>query len=176
MLESYRFDTAFCKAMRTIHIHTHLAAKPDIVKNHVMTPALLNYVVAGLMKFRPIDPAAFPDRWTPGKYTVRMLAFHVIPVGRQIVGIELPQENDEWFVRDNGSGSIARVWDHLIFVEPEGNGTRYTDHVRVDAGILTWPVMLYAALFYRYRQKRWHKLVRLNFEPLLLSEAENQKN
>ena len=113
--------------MRTIRIATHLAAKPDVVKNHVMTPALLNYVVAGLMKFRPIVPTAFPDRWTPGKYTVLMLAFHAIPVGRQVVGIELPQENDDWLVRDNGSGSIARVWDHLIFVEPDGTGSELGD-------------------------------------------------
>jgi hypothetical protein len=160
--------------MRTIHIETHLAADPDIVKNHVLTPALLNYVVAGLMKFQPIDPPAFPDRWIPGKYMVRMLAFHVIPVGRQVVGIELPQESDDWFVRDNGGGSIARVWDHLIFVEPEGKGTRYTDLVRIDAGILTWPVVLYATLFYRHRQRRWRKLVRLNFEPLMPCPGEYQ--
>lgn len=157
--------------MKTIQVETHLAIKPDVVRNHVMTPALLCYVVAGLMKFRPIDPAIFPDRWAPGKYVVSMLAFHLIPIGRQVVGIELPQDNEKWYLRDNGSGSIARVWDHFIFIDPEGEGTRYVDYVRIDAGILTWPVVLYATLFYRYRQWRWRKLVRLNFEPLVLRAA-----
>jgi hypothetical protein len=163
----------FLKAMRTITEETYLAADPDIVKRHLMTPALLNYVVAGFMKFRPVEPAALPDRWTPGEYKVLMLAFHVLPVGWQIVRIEKPDENDEWFLRDNGLGSIARSWDHRIFVAPEGEGTRYVDEVRIDAGILTWPVALYAALFYRYRQRRWRKLVGLNFAPLHTFESDN---
>lgn len=131
-----------------------------------MTPALLNYVVAGLMKFQPIDPVEFPRSWSAGKYMVRMLAFHFLPVGWQTVGIELPEGHEAWFVRDNGSGSIAKVWDHLIFIEPDASGTCYVDEVRIDAGILTWPVSLYAELFYRYRQRRWRKLVAANFRPL----------
>jgi hypothetical protein len=131
-----------------------------------MTPALLNYVVAGLMKFQPIDPSEFPERWSPGLYKVRMSAFHLIPVGWQYVGIELPSEHDSWFVRDNGSGSIAKVWDHLIFIEPDGDQTRYVDEIRIDAGILSWPVSIYAKLFYRYRQWRWRRLVALDFQPL----------
>jgi len=152
--------------MRTINITTHLDAAPDVIRKHVMTPRLLNYVVAGLMKFQPIQPASFPHRWSPGNYRVRMLAFHVIPIGWQNVGIELPEEGDDWFVRDKGSGSIARIWDHLIFIGPDGAGTRYVDRIRIDAGVLTGPVALYAKLFYRYRQRRWRKLVRLCFSPL----------
>lgn len=131
-----------------------------------MTPALLNYVIAGLMKFRPISPPAFPERWSPGVYKVHMRAFHLIPVGWQTVGIELPGENDPWFVRDNGGGSVARVWDHLIFIEPNGDGTRYVDEVRIDAGIFSWPVSIYARLFYLHRQRRWRKLVAADFRPL----------
>jgi len=158
--------------MRTITITTHLAVEADVVRKHVMTPALLNYVVAGLMKFQPIEPEVFPDRWIPGKYKVRMLAFHILPIGWQSVGIELPGESDEWFVRDNGSGSIARVWDHLIFIKPERAGTRYVDRVCIEAGILTWPVILYATLFYWHRQRRWRKLVELGFEPLAPGRAD----
>jgi hypothetical protein len=152
--------------MRTITITTHLDAEPEAVRKHVMMPELLNYAVAGFMKFQPIQPDSFPLKWSPGSYRVRMLAFHVLPVGWQKVSIELPERGDDWFIRDNGSGSIARVWDHLIFVEPEGSGSRYVDQVRIDAGILTWIVKLYAILFYRHRQRRWRKLVDLDFRPL----------
>lgn len=152
--------------MKTITITTYLDVEPDVVREHVMTPRLLNYIVAGLMTFRPVQPDALPHRWRPGKYVVRMRAFHLLPIGWQIVGIELPARGDDWFIRDNGSGSIARTWDHLIYIEPEGAGTRYVDRVRIDAGALTVPVALYAKLFYRYRQMRWRKLVRLDFSPL----------
>jgi hypothetical protein len=153
-------------AVKTIRVSTHLDAEPDIVRQHVMTPALLDYVVAGLMAFRPIEPKILPSQWLPGRYKVKTLAFHLLPIGWQTVKIELPDPGDPWFIRDNGSGSIARVWDHRIFIEPEGAGTRYVDEVSIDAGILTRLVALYARFFYTHRQRRWRKLVRLGFRPL----------
>ena len=45
--------------MRTLKISTYLAADLETVKSYLMTPALLNYVVAGLMKFHPIDRTKF---------------------------------------------------------------------------------------------------------------------
>ena len=105
--------------MRTLKISTYLAADLETVKSYLMTPALLNYVVAGLMKFHPIEPNFFPSKWVEGKFSVKMFAFHFLPIGKQIVGIEFPQKSDHWVLRDNGSGSIAKTWDHLIFLESE---------------------------------------------------------
>ena len=73
-----------------------------------MTPALLNYVVAGLMKFHPIEPNFFPSKWV--EFSVKMFAFHFLPIVTKI---------RSWVLRDNGSGSIAKNWDHLIFLESE---------------------------------------------------------
>ncbi len=152
--------------MKTVTIRTYLEADVAAVESHVLRPALLNYVVAGLMKFRPIAPSRLPEKWTPGTYRVAMRAFHFLPAGWQNVRIEFPGPGDNWFMRDNGHGSIAKVWDHLIFIEREGNGTRYVDQIRIDAGALTWFVALYANLFYRHRQRRWRRLVRRNFAPI----------
>ena len=66
-----------------------------------------------------------------------MFAFHFLPIGKQIVGIEFPQKSDHWVLRDNGSGSIAKTWDHLIF-RIGGGRTRYTDEVSIDAGLFTY--------------------------------------
>ena len=60
-----------------------------------------------------------------------MFAFHFLPIGKQIIGIEFPQKSDHWVLRDNGSGSIAKTWDHLIFLESEGLDIR---KVSIDAG------------------------------------------
>ena len=53
-----------------------------------------------------------------------------------------------------------RNWNHLIRIEPEGAGSRYTDEIEIGAGPLTPLISLYAKLFYRYRQRRWRKLAR----------------
>jgi hypothetical protein len=42
--------------MRTLKISTYLAADLETVKSYLMTPAMLNYVVTGLMKFQLIEP------------------------------------------------------------------------------------------------------------------------
>ena len=49
---------------RTLKISTYLAADLETVKSYLMTPALLNYVVAGLMKFHPIEPNFFLSKRT----------------------------------------------------------------------------------------------------------------
>ena len=65
--------------MRTLKISTYLAADLETVKSYLMTPALLNYVAAGLMKFHPIEPNFFPSKWVEGKFSVKMFAFHFYP-------------------------------------------------------------------------------------------------
>ena len=63
-------------------ISTYLAADLETVKSYLMTPALLNYVVSGLMKFHPIEPNFFPSKWVEGKFSVKMFAFHFLPIGK----------------------------------------------------------------------------------------------
>jgi hypothetical protein len=94
-----------------------------------------------------------------------MALFGVLPLGRQRIGIEFPSPPTGCYqVRDNGQGRIAHTWDHLITIEPLGaTQCRYTDRVEVRAGILTPAVALFAALFYRHRQRRWRQLVANGF-------------
>ncbi len=47
-----------------------------------------------------------------------------------------------------------RRWDHWIFVAAEGGGTRYTDRVNVEAGLLTPFIWRFARVFYGHRQRR----------------------
>jgi hypothetical protein len=122
------------------------------------------YVNAGLLTFQTAEAAPLPEIWREGRYRVHLKLFGWLPIGEQYIGIEQPVDGDRWFVRDNGSGIIARVWDHLIFVEPDGEGTRYTDRVRIEAGVLTPFVVLFAHIQYRYRQCRWRRLVANHFD------------
>ena len=151
--------------MRTLKISTYLASYLETVKSYLMTPAL-PIMCRLALKFHPIEPNSFSSKWVERQFSIKMFAFHFLPIGKQIIGIEFPQKSDHWVLRDNGSGSIAKTWDHLIFLESEGGGTRYTDEVSIDAGLFTLPIYIYAFIFYSYRQMRWRKLVNLNFRPL----------
>ena len=56
--------------------------------------------------------------------------------------------------------------DHRITLKVDGEGTSYTDNVRIEAGILTPIVWAFAVCFYHYRQRRWRQLVKNNFKKL----------
>jgi hypothetical protein len=122
----------------------------------VQTPRLLQHVAWPLVVFRSREHGGFPQQWAPGPHRLWMLAFGLIPLGPQTIGIEIgPHENNLYRLRDNGSGLLARTWDHLITIAPEGAGARYTDKVRIGAGLLTPLVWAFASIFYRWRQVRW---------------------
>ncbi len=147
-----------------VDVSTRLAAPPEKVWEYVQTPRLLQHVAAPLLIFRSCERDGFPDTWSPGPHRVWMFAFGVLPLGPQTVGIEIgPNENGVYRVRDNGSGLLAKTWDHHIIIKPDGAGTHYTDHVRVEAGLLTLFVWAFASVFYRWRQMRWRALVRRGF-------------
>ncbi|MFO0204344.1 MAG: hypothetical protein ACK528_14595, partial [Alphaproteobacteria bacterium] len=119
--------------------------------------------VEALLFFAEVSPVDFftGTRWSA---SIKPFAFGVIPLGPQTVGIEIgPNENGAYRVRDDGSGLLVQVWDHLITLEPEEDGTRYTDRVRIEAGLMTPFVWAFAMVFYRWRQARWRSLVKRQF-------------
>jgi hypothetical protein len=55
---------------------------------------------------------------------------------------------------------MLRTWDHTLHVEPvDQTSCRYSDTVDIDAGALTPAATLMAGWIYRYRHRRWRKLV-----------------
>ncbi|QPH52839.1 SRPBCC family protein [Pontivivens ytuae] len=137
-----------------VELTCHIDAPPDEVWRLLQRSALLEHIAAPLVVFRPID-GPFPEHWSPGRYRAWMLLVGVLPMGRQWIDISFP---DEFTLRDNGAGDLVRRWDHWIFVEAEGNGTRYTDRVDVEAGLLTPFIWFFARVFYAHRQRRWRAL------------------
>lgn len=151
--------------MATITVSTYLNAAPKVVRDHVQRTQLLEYVAKPILRFKPVEPPIFPEVWAEGNYRARMLFAGFIPLGFQNIGLEKPpMRGDTWLVRDNGSGTLVKTWDHLIEVSPEGDGTRYVDHVTIRAGLLTPFIVLFAHVFYRHRQRRWRRLVASGFD------------
>jgi hypothetical protein len=147
---------------------TLLAISAEEAFRHVRTSALLEYVAAPVMRFTLLEPAALPTEWEEARYKVGLRLFGFLPIGHQWIVTSAPNgEKPPLILRDNGHSPMIRKWDHWIFIEPlSASSCRYIDRVNVEAGILTPGVWLFAKLFYAHRQRRWQKLVALNFAPL----------
>jgi hypothetical protein len=88
-----------------------------------------------------------------------LFAFHVVPVGRHYIDVKLIDgQYREIFTNEHGS--LAKMWNHRIRVEPLSNSVvRYTDEIEIGAGILTPLIWVFAHIFYRHRQRRWKNLL-----------------
>lgn len=153
-----------------VQVSTLLDCPPAITWQEVQTSKLLEYVAAPLVKFVPVQPDTFPEVWVDGKYLVQMRLLGVIPFGKHWIVISRPTTvNDSnkqvHELLDDGYGDIISKWRHLITIQETLDGrTHYTDTIEVAAGILTFGVWIYANIFYRYRQRRWRKLVKADFK------------
>jgi len=94
-----------------------------------------------------------------------LFAFHVIPAYRHTIEIvEVDEANRT--VRTHEHGGLLKAWNHTLHVEPiDGRSSRYTDTVDIDAGLATALVAVVAKGIYRYRHRRWRKLVRRHMLP-----------
>ncbi|AWW73265.1 hypothetical protein CD351_02355 [Erythrobacter sp. KY5] len=155
---------------KTVELTTRIAAPPEVVLRHVMTPRLLDHVAAPMIRFSYPPSFDRAGEWPLGKHCVTMRFMGIIPIGWQVIGIEVPDspDKDTHLLRDNGYGPLIRRWDHWIAVRPDpsGSGTLYTDRVHIDAGLLTPVIAAYAKVFYAHRQKRWRELAADGFAAL----------
>ncbi|WP_337179490.1 hypothetical protein [Hydrogenophaga borbori] len=143
-----------------LDLSTYLDCSVEQAIAAVKTTKLLGFVAHPLVRFTPIDPAAWPLRWIEGTYRVGVRILGVLPLGWQAIVISYPTSPDGFCLRDNGHSALVRVWDHTISITPRAGRTRYTDSVRIEAGLVTLPVWLFAQVFYRHRQRRWRLLAR----------------
>jgi hypothetical protein len=146
-----------------VDVSTYLPCDPEQAIRHMRTTRLHQYVAAPLLRMIPRRPSRLPEIWPEGTSWFSMRLFGFIPFGKQATVVSFPEHEGGFCVRDNGYGSLARKWDHVVTVEASGNGTLYRDRVTVEAGILTPIAWGFAQVFYRHRQRRWRKLVARSF-------------
>ena len=152
---------------RTITLTTKIPACSERVWTEVQTSRLLLYVASGFIRFSPANGEAFFEKWD-GETVIELKAWMwllgFIPLGWQIMRVEpLEPIGKVRRLRDNGRGLWMRRWDHIILIEPDGENTRYTDDVTIEAGLFTAPIALFARAFYAHRQRRWVKLAKSGF-------------
>lgn len=94
-----------------------------------------------------------------------MTAFNLIPAYRHTIEV-LEVDDATRTIRSHEHGGVLRRWDHTLHVEPVGaHRCRYSDTVIIDAGRHTAATCRIATVIYRYRQRRWHRLVHRHLMP-----------
>jgi hypothetical protein len=164
-----------------LKISCTLACSAERALQEVMKPTLMQHIAQPLVYFSPLVPAGLPAQWQDGGvYPVRLRLFGWLPFGTQTIRTsgaseETPQ-GPVYRLRDNGYSRMIKVWDHGIAIRSvprarPGLNTigatahcTYTDTLKLHAGIWTPFIWLFAQGFYRWRQRRWQRLIKNNFE------------
>lgn len=149
---------------RTVRIETELPTDADRVWSALQHPASFLYVTRGLFgmpalagRTDPVRAGEVAEGW--------LLAFHLVPVHRHTIEV-VELDRSTRTIRTHEHGGVLRSWDHVLHAEPvDGSRCRYRDTVTIDAGRLTALVAALAVGIYRYRQRRWRRLVRRHLFP-----------
>lgn len=150
--------------MKTIHIETELPTAAKSVWRAMQHPASFSYVCRGLISIPALTGRTEPMH--EGECgTGWLLLFHVIPLSHHTIHLVEVDEGTHT-LRSHEHGGMLRTWNHTLHVEPVSDVTcRYSDTVEIDAGHLTAVVAWFSRGIYRYRQRRWHKLVHKHLLP-----------
>jgi hypothetical protein len=163
----------------TVNVETVLPTDTDRVWSALKHPASFLYVVRGLFGMPALAGRTDPIRAGEAG-TGWLLAFHVLPLHRHTIEV-LSVDDGTRTIRTHEHGGVLRRWDHTLHVSPVpvpgGSGgprCRYRDTVTIDAGPLTAIVATLAVGIYRYRHRRWHRLVRKHLLPAAGVSATNR--
>jgi hypothetical protein len=149
---------------RTVCIETELPTDADRVWSAMQYPVTFLYLVHGLFgmpalagRSAPVVAGESGSGW--------LFAFHVIPAYRHTLEV-VEVDPATRTLRTHEYGGVLKRWDHTLHAEPLGDGRcRYRDTITIDAGRLTPLAAVVARGIFRYRQRRWHRLVRNHLLP-----------
>jgi ligand-binding SRPBCC domain-containing protein len=145
--------------MALVERSTTLEASADAVWAAVKTPSAFRTVTRGLLTMPVIHRRQ--AEWCEGETVVGwVFLFGLLPFSRHHLHISSIDESSRTLSSCEFGGLIT-TWDHDIEVIPIDAVTCvYRDRIKIDAGIMTPLIVLYAHWFYRMRQRRWRALAK----------------
>lgn len=131
------------------------------------TPALLQFVAKGMIRFKPTD-GGFPPQWqVDSTYSTKMRLFGFLPFGGKHYLLITKVDDENKIISTHEWDRRAKVWNHDITLRDLGDGTTfYTDSIIIYGGALTGAITRFAKKFYIHRQKRWQKVAKGEFVAL----------
>ncbi len=148
---------------KKLTVHSEIPMAIDIAWNNVKTPALLQFVAKGMIKFKS-DGNTFPKQWDVGKtYGVKMRVFGFIPFGG-IHYLSIKKIDDNVYMLSTKEwDKVAKVWNHEVMMRDLGDGKiYYQDSITIYGGMMTGFITSFAKRFYNHRQKRWQIVAEKN--------------
>lgn len=124
-----------------------------------LQPATFVYVTLGMLGMPALCGRQEPFR-VGEKVSGRLFLGNLIPLWAHEIEI-VDIDRDSMQLVSHERGGLVRMWHHTIDVEPVSpHDCRMRDTVQIDAGRASTLVTRWAARFYRYRHRRWDRLIR----------------
>ncbi len=107
----------------------------------------LKAAVGGLVKYEGLPSG----RVTDGQVVrTRVSLFGFMPPFDYTMEV-LECDPTQMIVRSHEYGGAVKSWDHTLRVEAIPGGSRLIDHIRIDAGAMSWAYDGWASFMYRRR-------------------------
>ncbi len=144
-----------------VRVETVLDCPADKAWLLVLKSATLVHVARPLARIVP-DELPFPGEWSDkGTYFCRSYLFGFIPFGTRKIFLERV-DSTKREIQSRESDSLIGRWDHLISIKQIDKGhCLYSDEIEIGAGPMTIWIWAWANWFYRHRQSRWKRLIRV---------------
>jgi ligand-binding SRPBCC domain-containing protein len=143
----------------TVRVRSRLAAPADQVWQLLQSKKTFLFITRGMMTFTGSEDWPEPLLSPGAKIDTRVRFFGRGPAFRHQIRImrvdEIKREIDT-----EENGGLMDIWNHRMRVEAvSGEKSLYTDHIELRAGLITPVVWSFAFVYYRYRHRRWRKLL-----------------
>lgn len=148
---------------RQLTVSSEIPMDLDSAWANVKTPALLQFVAKGMIRFKAVE-SEFPKQWEVGQtYGAKMRVFGFIPFGgtHYLYIQKIEDDNNTISTKEWDTG--AKVWNHDVTMKDLGNeAIYYEDSITIYGGVMTKFIASFAKRFYIHRQKRWQIVAKEN--------------
>lgn len=141
---------------RVLSVSSIIPINLDTAWNNIQSPALLQFVAKGMIKFKSVDNP-FPEKWKQGEtYKAKMRVYGFFPFGGTHYLTIDTIDSKNFYISTKEWDSGAKVWNHEVFMKDLGDGTiLYEDRIVIYGGFMTGFITWFAKRFYKHRQGRW---------------------
>ena len=150
---------------KKLTVHSEISIGIDTAWENVKTPALLEFVAKGMIKFKSVN-GGFPKQWEVGQiYGFESRVFGIIPFGGIHYLFVEKIDDSNYMLSTKEWDRDVKIWNHSIVMRDLGNGSiYYEDGITIYGGMMTGIITSFAKKFYKHRQKRWQIVVSNNLK------------
>ncbi|MGH1446946.1 MAG: SRPBCC family protein [Cognatishimia sp.] len=133
----------------------HYAASPERVWNMVTDYTALSIVCKKFLRFDGLPEGRI---YTGQKVDVEVSLFGRLPAQPYHMEVVLCDDNAMRF-ESKELGAGVKKWNHTLSIEPDGEGSRLVEQIKIEAGLLTPLFKLWAGVLYRGRHEPRQELL-----------------